>query len=444
MQTDYLVGYARTDITPLEPVPLMGYGNTTRRISGPVLDPLYATCVAISDAFGETVLMVGIDATVPNYRVYIQDTVAEKLGIAPERIVVNSTHTHSAPDQDADHPGVAPYRELYKARCVEACLAAYADRKSARLYYGSIETEGLNFVRHYRMDDGSFGGDNFGDWTNHHAVANASEVDKTMHLLKFVREGAADVLVMSWRAHASITGGSRKPDVSADFVGSVRSYLEEKTGCLFAYWQGCAGNVNPRSRIQEQDCTCDYLVFGALLGDFAIRGLDNLELQKPGKLRFERHKFPGRINHTQDHLAEKAAEIQAYYKETADWAGAKEMGKPYGIRTPFLAGAIVKKSKRAEFEDTTITGLALNDELAIIGAAHEMFDSTGQYVEDHSPFKHTVSLGYTNGQIGYMPTAYAWWYTCYESDTTCFAPGTAEDIAYEQLCLLRRLKHEFL
>ena len=434
----YRVGYARVDITPTEPIPLMGYGNTFRRVSGPVLDPLYATCVAIGDETGNTVLMIGIDSTVPNYMGYTREEVSKATGVPEERIVINVTHTHSAPDLDAKHPGVDVYKPIYKEGCVKAAVEAFQDMQPAQLSYGSIETQSLNFVRHYRMDDGSFGGDNFGDWTNHYAVANATEVDPTMHLLKFTRENAPDVLVMSWRAHASITGGSTKPDVSADFIGSVRNYLEEKTDCLFAYWQGCAGNVNPRSRIEAQDCTRDYLEFGKQLGDFALAC--KLIPQEYAPIRFEKHAFPAKINHTQDHLVEKALEIKQYYTETSDWTGAKEMGKPYGIRTPFLAGAIVKKSKMPETQDITITGFSLNDHLAVVGACHEMFDTTGQYVEDHSPFKNTISLGYTNGQIGYMPTAYAWLYTCYESDTTRFAPGVAEDIAYQQLNLLRRLK----
>ena len=52
MNQGYLVGYARVDMTPQQPIPLKGYGNTIRRVSGPVLDPLYATCVAITDAEG--------------------------------------------------------------------------------------------------------------------------------------------------------------------------------------------------------------------------------------------------------------------------------------------------------------------------------------------------------------------------------------------------------
>ena len=436
----YKVGYARADITPIEPIPLMGYGNTIRRISGPVLDPLYATCVAIQDETGNTILMIGTDSTVPNYSGYIREEVSKATGVPEDQIVINVTHTHSAPDLDAKHPGVESYKEIYKKGGVEAAIKAYADLKPAVLYYGSIETQGLNFVRHYRMDDGSFGGDNFGDWTNHHAVANATEVDPTMHLLKFTRENAPDVVVMSWRAHASITGGSTKPDISADFVGSVRQYLEQETGCLFAYWQGCAGNVNPRSRIPEQDCTRDYMEFGKLLGNFAIEGLKKVEKQEYAPIKFEKYVFPGKINHTLDHLVEKAQEIKTYYTETSDWSGAKKMGAPYGIRTPFQAGGIVKRSKMGETWDITLTGFALNEHLAVVGASHEMFDTTGQYVEDNSPFKNTISLGYTNGQTGYMPTAYAWLYTCYESDSTRYAPGVAEEIAFRQLELLKRLK----
>ena len=88
----------------------------------------------------------------------------------------------------------------------------------------------------------------------------------------------------------------------------------------------------------------------------------------------------------------------------------------------------------------SLSAVALNDAVAFASSANELFDTTGQYVEDHSPFKHTMVLGYTNGQTGYMPSAYAWMYTCYESDCTRFAPGVAEEIAYQQLQLLRAVK----
>jgi len=441
MQHGYLVGYARIKITPEVPVPLMGYGNTIRRISSNVLDDLYATSVAITDSEKNTILLIGTDSCTPNFVASIRETISEATGIPVENILINATHNHSAPDLDQpEHPGVIAYKPVYKQAHIQVALDALEDRKPADMYYGSVETQGLNFVRHYQLSDGSYGGDNFGDFENQYAVRYATEVDPTMHLIKFVRTDAKDVLIMNWRAHASITGGSRKPDLSADFVGAVRDYLENKLDCSFLYCQGCAGNVNPRSRIPEDDCTRDHVLFGKLLGDFAIQGLRNMEKMEPGIIRSKQVIFPGKINHTTDHLVEKAKEIKEYWAETGDYSGAVRMGKPYGIRTALQAGGIVKRSTMGETFDLELHAVCLNDKLAFATAPNELFDTNGQYVEDKSPFEHTMVFGYTNGQHGYVPSAYAWIYTCYESDTTRFAPGTAEEIAAQQLVMLRELK----
>ena len=51
------VGFSRADITPLESVPLAGYGNTERRMSGAILSRLYATCLAFSDGENKALLI---------------------------------------------------------------------------------------------------------------------------------------------------------------------------------------------------------------------------------------------------------------------------------------------------------------------------------------------------------------------------------------------------
>ena len=56
-----LVGHSKLDITPSESVPMAGLGNSSQRKSKLVLDPIFATCLAITDADGETVLMFSID-----------------------------------------------------------------------------------------------------------------------------------------------------------------------------------------------------------------------------------------------------------------------------------------------------------------------------------------------------------------------------------------------
>ena len=49
---------------------------------------------------------------------------------------------------------------------------------------------------------------------------------------------------------------------------------------------------------------------------------------------------------------------------------------------------------------------------------------------------YTLTLGYTNGHFGYIPSAQAWEYTCYETDISYFESGTAEVI---QQCFLDML-----
>ena len=54
-------GFGRVDISPTLSVPLSGYGNTISRMSQGCLDPLYATCVAITDGQDNTVLLITTD-----------------------------------------------------------------------------------------------------------------------------------------------------------------------------------------------------------------------------------------------------------------------------------------------------------------------------------------------------------------------------------------------
>jgi hypothetical protein len=314
------------------------------------------------------------------------------------------------------------------------------DLKPAKMYYSTIETEGLNFVRHYRMVDGSYAGDNFGDFSI--GIEDyATPTDTTMHLLRVARECGKDVLMMNWRAHASITGSSTKTDVSADFVGAVRIYLEKQLDCHFAYYQGCAGNVNPRSRINADTPTKNHMEYGQQLGDFAIEAMKNEEELPTGTVRGINYTLATEINHSMDHLVGVAKEISDYWNKTGDTAGAQKMGEEYGIRSPFMAGGIVKRAGYGATFDEELTCIAIGDSIAFATAPNELFDTNGQYVEDTSPFEKTIVLGYTNGQRGYVPSALACEYTCYESDSTRFAPGTGELIADTLLDLLGQLKN---
>ena len=62
-----------------------------------------------------------------------------------------------------------------------------------------------------------------------------------------------------------------------------------------------------------------------------------------------------------------------------------------------------------------VQALALGD-LALVSAACEPFVETGLAVKAASPFARTFFAGYTNGCVGYVPTAHAFPYGGYEID----------------------------
>ena len=90
-------GFGRADITPKLGCKLVGYGNRPSGATG-VHDPLLARALVLEDSNGAWAI-VSCDlcwATIKTVRA-VQAAVQQRVGIAPERILVTTTHTHGGP-----------------------------------------------------------------------------------------------------------------------------------------------------------------------------------------------------------------------------------------------------------------------------------------------------------------------------------------------------------
>ena len=164
MSNNVLMGFARKDITPTESVPLRGYGNTSRRMSGPVIDPQYTTCMAFSDG-DTTVLLFTSDLTGHGAiaEVFLRPAISEAVGLPINNIHLSASHNHSAADVDnKEVPSIPRYNEYLKDQLIAAAKEALADMAETQIFVTDIQTQGLNFVRHYILEDGTYAGDNFG------------------------------------------------------------------------------------------------------------------------------------------------------------------------------------------------------------------------------------------------------------------------------------------
>ena len=347
-------GWGRVDVTPTESVPLHGYGNTERRMSQGNLDTLYVTCIAFTDEQENTVLLYTMDQLLtprPVWEAAAQE-LSRRYGIPTSAVIIASTHTHSGPDMYQPlAESSARYRQVVADALLTAADQAMADRKPASLEIGRTHTEGMNFVRSYFMGDHTVAGDNMGNFVDNEVWDHATKPDTEVQLIKVVREGGKDILMVNWQVHAKLAstadtelGRARRPYASADLIGVCRDAVEEETDLLFAFFLGGAGNLNPLSRIPEENPVLDHLVYGRELAKVVVAGLDQLKpMATDGPVASKDSVLRGRCNHTEDHLAEKAREIAAMWQKDNNYRQCKAAGEPYGIHSPYHALLILRK-----------------------------------------------------------------------------------------------------
>lgn len=436
----FRVGYARENITPTEPdgYPLAGYGRTDKRLSDGFLDYCYSTCVAYDDGQGSRLLMITVDIIgVSSFESDLKAKVGEAFGIPEDHVIIAATHTHSQVDlgQRSNFPIVAEYLTKVTNDTFKACQNALDDLKPATMTWNTVDLTGYNFVRHYFSVKDMAVGDNHnsGDFWGAGALAkHTTESNHIMYMVRIAREGGKDILVSNWRAHPTITGGSEKTNISSDFVGAIRSYVEKDMDCLFAYYQGEAGNQNPRTRLGsdvEYNPPTDVKKYGREVADLieAVYAADNWETIATGPIvtMHELHDTP--TNHSMDAYVGIAREIQAEYNADGWTTAVSQKLQANGLFSPYQCGAIISNSGRAMSQTCSLHATCIGDWL-ITNEESEMFDTNGTYVRDNSPSKFTFVMSYSDGN-GYIPSQFAYDYGCYEADTARFAPGAGELLA---------------
>jgi hypothetical protein len=242
----------------------------------------------------------------------------------------------------------------------------------------------------------------------------------------------------NWQAHPHRTGGFRKFDLSSDVIHYFRTNME-KTNCHFAFYQGCAGNINTNSRIPSEnmyrtpdyyaDENHDYKTHGSCLAEACFKILPTLRPIKSGEIHAVTAQVQGKVNHDWDgkaEIAKKAVELWNAGKSDE----AKAMAKELGFNSIYHAQSVIGRTKFPEVMTIPVGGIAIGD-FAFVGAPNELYDTTGMYVKATSPFEMTFVCGYTNGTNfgGYLPTIKAFAHGGYGCDTCRFSAGIAENMA---------------
>ena len=425
-----LCGVYETVITPPLGSPIPGHFRD-RRLSG-VKDELYAKAVAI-ESDGEAVIFVTADAlfVLAKEVKRIRERIREFTGIAPERVMVSATHTHTGPpiwpDQD----------EAYLSRLVyamaDAAILAYQRRRPARIGFGSGQVNGIAFNRRYWMKDGTV--QTNPGYGNPKAVAPEGPTDPEVLVVRMDDEqGEPLAVIVNFACHPDTIGGT---EASADFPGSLSRALKRALGiqtvCLFL--QGAAGNINHHDfslpRPPAVDCHAERI--GRKLAEEVLRVRETIGMPDGGEplpLGAARSLFPLAYRRATEAEAEEA-------RQTLQSPHAREMEKILALR---LLQTLDNPIQEAEME---VQAFRLG-ELGVVGLPGELFSEFGLALKRDAPYAGLIVNTLCNGtNTGYVCTREAYRNGGYEPRLRNFsrnAPGTGELFVQHALELLGRLR----
>lgn len=451
MENILYAGFGRENITPDFSVPLAGYGSTHERMSQNILSQIYATCIALRQ--GDTTVLLFSQDLIRAYwpwTLELRQRLSEKTGIAEGFIHICSTHTHSAPDILSNLPCITEdYRQLYMEKLEAAAVAALADLAPATLHGTRTQTERMNFIRHYLLENGTYAGPNFGDFKSAPIVGHAAANDPEMLIAKLERTEKPSILLVNFQVHPTATGGGKRTDLSADFVGVARDNVEATTGMYFAYFTGAAGNQVIGSQIAaerggmtvEQYRTVgggNYLIFGWRLAQYVLKALPGLTKMASDKLQLATTELTYATNREDLHLLEEAKEMRRIRSEEG-MAAANAYGRPLGISSVYHAWAIISRQNREATRTMELNAVRIGD-LGFVTLPYEAFCAHGVYIKEKSDFPMTMIFSCANTGWNYIPTEEAYDYGCYESCTSIFAKGAGEVAAQKLTEMLNSLK----
>ena len=440
------VGFGREKFNPSGPVWISGGGNPNR-VSETFLDYLYVTCIALTDAEDNTVMIItadlqGISTTIADPARLAISTVT---GVPKGNIMIAGTHTHSAPGvhyPESGYTGVTAALEIFNKAIVRAAQVAMEDRSPAEISIGTAQTEGLAFIRHYKLENGTYAGANFGDFSSSPIADYAGNNDGEVQLIRFTRpaEGKKDVLLMSFGVHPTFHGSTSLFNLSADFPGPTRDHIEANSDCLVAYFTGAAGNQACSSRIEEHnsEAQTDYKIYGQTLGDYVLEALPDMQAVGSGTLQLSKKLLSMKTNKADlEKLAEATETYNAYLE------GGYPLSDPlvakYGFVRVFEARAIVNRAALGETMNVILYALSLGD-ISFTFAPYEMFTDNGMYIKANTPYEMTFLVGYANSGHGYIPSKEGCEFRSYEVYDTKLELGSGEVLADEFLSMLTELK----
>lgn len=245
---EFRAGVARIDITPSKPIWLSGYASRTRPSEG-VVHKLWAKALALDDGHGKAVLvttdLIGLPRAVSDV---VAARVARQYGVTRERLLLNSSHTHTGPVVrpnlmtmfvlgDQDRRVLDDYGSKLVEDLVNAIGAALGNLEPARM---SVAHGQVGFAINRRQPTPK--GVRLG-------INEKGPVDHDVPVIAVHgKDGQLRAVLFAYACHNTTMGGDFYR-ITGDYAGFAQSELEAmQPGATAMFLLLCGGDQNPNPR----------------------------------------------------------------------------------------------------------------------------------------------------------------------------------------------------
>jgi hypothetical protein len=382
------LGTAKLDITPEHPLPLAGFATRHGLVFEAVRHPLHARFFIFRhcDAEGNETraLLVSADLLwwgserVPE----LKRRIRERWGIAEDAILFHGTHNHSGPqtsDRFSEYLGAHDpnYLRRLEAKVMEGVEAAVGSQEPVRMERGGGQV--VIGINRRLMVNG----------VCQFQANKDGPLDPQVRVVRFLtRSGRTKGALVHYACHPTVT---LENAVSSEFCGVAMDRLEQSIGdgAVCAYLQGFCADINPvrNGELFLDGTDEDVQAFAGKLADEVRRVLAGaMQPLDPCPLTVRTLTVPAPLQPLPS-LEE--------LRQTA--------GEPW-VKGEWSRKLLAEPERLQPFLPLEMTLLGIADGWALLAANSEVVTEYGLEVNRLTD-NQVWPVGYTNGMIGYIPTA---------------------------------------
>ncbi|MFA7005540.1 MAG: hypothetical protein WC429_15970, partial [Verrucomicrobiia bacterium] len=338
---------------------------------------------------------------------------SKQCGIAVEKILVASTHTHTSPPSNVK-AGPAPevaYRKVLVAGIAESIVRAYAALRPAGVGAAASSLPEEVFCRRWFLKPGKMQPNPFGQMdkvrTNPGTSpdvldrpAGPTDPDVTILSVQDAKSGKPLALLANYSLH--YVGGVPEGVISADYYGEFARVMQSRMGggdVVAIMSNGTSGDINntpflvkrpPRKPFEQIQIIAQKTAEAASCARATIASH-----RRDARLGMIQRQVTLKLRHpTAQQIAEAKAVLAV--KDQAQRDKLPRLAEAYANRT-------LSQAKAPESVTVLVQALQIGD-LAVCAIPFEAFAQIGLDLKKRSPLPRTMVMGLANGNNGYLPT----------------------------------------